>query len=445
MLYLLMISSSLILAAYSTYRWRKLGFYLTSPAGACAFLWSFVWLIHYLDIFEYYGVGDRVLLYSFIPVFSIFVGEEIGKRIWRGLPRRRTDVKRLSRYLKANALVTLFFSLAGLVGVFLIFGNPLNEGVGRIIKEARVVDGVGMFRDSPFYPVIQYINVSRAFLYVSFFSLIPLWLNNRKLAIRITFVTVAAALITDMSWGSRTLILDTIILMTVWFAIARPKVGLDRGAKKRVKTWVAALSVFLVLFLGAQKITESTREVANMDVQGVEIPYSLGQLLKYYSSALVCFDQTVDYDQTKTYGLMSFGGILNVMHFLRIYRNADLQVYEVMYEWEVDNPNFADGSSNRGNIYTWARYFYSDFGMLGLALVPMVLGVVAGRAMKRISRNSESDYFDYVVLTVCFYIVARSPIIFPLRTDYIVLGLLMTYVLSWLARQKRERLRLREA
>ena len=81
MIYLLMIVSSLLLATYSTYRWHSLGFNLTSPAGMCLLLWSFIWLVHYFDVFEYYALSDRALIYSFLPVVSIFVGEEIGRRI----------------------------------------------------------------------------------------------------------------------------------------------------------------------------------------------------------------------------------------------------------------------------------------------------------------------------------------------------------------------------
>ncbi len=416
MTYLSLIGTALLLGVYSTLSWRKLGYSLTSPAGGCLFLWSLIWLTHYLDFLEFYPVNDRALLYSFLPVIGIFAGEEIGKRLGASRRSRVFAWPRLRRILLGFSVMGVLFALASFISTWIIFGNPLEAGVGATIKAARSEAGIGILSGSPLYVLAKYMLISKGFLYASLFSLVGVWFIDRKTAIWMAGFCMLAAVLYDLSWGSRTTILDVLIIIVIFFAFGGSGIRIGR----RAIVWASALVLGGGLLLGAQAITESTRPDRVGEVQGVEVPYAIEQFLVYYTSPLVLFDQTIDNNETRTLGLMSSGGILSLMSITRLYRNSNLTVYDVMYDWEIDNPNYSNGGYNRGNLYSWLRYFYTDFGVAGLFIVPLIIGMVAGKMMRSTALSSRYEFAGLTILVVCFYIVARSPIIFSLRDDFFV-------------------------
>lgn len=431
MLYLLFILISLFLAIILRDNWIRLGFSLLSPAGMYAVIWSFVWLVQIVDPYGFYDVRTETVVLSFMTVLMVGAGEYFGHHTKQAIVYKQTLLsKKIKLLFGLNAIVVMLITIATAVSVYFIFGNPLESGVGRIIKEARGESGVGMMRSSPLFVLTQYSNISRSFIYVLLFSAIPFWLINKKMSVIMLGVALLSSVITDLSWGSRTLILDCFFTMIFLYALVykRRRVKIQNKNKKFA-------FVLIVLSLGyvGQLITESTREQSTMEVGGIRVPYSVGQLGLYYSSPLVTFDQTFEDNET-TYGLMSFGGLVNVFHLLRLYRNDDLFVYDVMYDWEVSNPYYGDGHWNkRANTYSWLRYLYSDFGVIGLVLVPLVLGFVSGYFYKKIALNPGVYYFDYIMLSLCFYVVVRSPVIMPFRTDYIVLAVIMLWVVHKIA------------
>jgi oligosaccharide repeat unit polymerase len=435
-IYYFCIVISLFIAYGLHIRWKRCGFSLLSPAGFYAILWSFVWLMQLVNPFGYYEVRNEIIVLSLLSVIMIGVGEFVGFSIKQPMRYQQTIyTNKFNNFLNINIIMAVVASIVIFFSVYIIFGNPFESGIGKIIKEARGEDGIGMLRESPWFYVAQYANVMRGFLYLIMFVSIPLWLINRKKSIILASIALLSSVILDISWGSRTLILDSFFMLLFWYMLVNKKNKINSQKKSYSKKMVFVILIAGLLVI-AQLLTTSTREKSLMDIKGLKVPYSAGQLLLYYSSPLVTFDQTFDKNET-TYGLMSFGGVVNLLHLLRIYRDENLFVYDIMYDWEVDNPYYGDGGWNkRANTYSWLRYLYSDFGVLGLVIIPFVLGLISGYRFKKIALNSGVNIIDYIVLAFCFYIVVRSPIIMPLRTDYIVLSVILLFVASVLLKKR---------
>ena len=435
LIYYFCIAISIALAVALHTRWKKCGFSILSPAGFYAILWSFVWLVQLVDPFGYYEVRTEIVVLSLLPVIMICFGEFVGYSIKQPLRYEQTIyTNKFNVFLNINIIIVVVAAIAISFSVYVLFGNPLESGIGRLIKEARGESGIGMLRGSPWYSVAQYANIMRAFLYLIMFVAIPLWLLNRKKAKILFGVALLSSVLIDISWGSRTLILDCFFMLLFWYMLVNKRSKISSQKKLLSKKLLLVMLIGGLIVIG-QLITKSTREKSSMELHGLKVPYSVGQLVLYYSSPLVTFDQTFEKNET-TYGLMSFGGVVNVLHLLRIYRHENLFVYGVMYDWEVDNPYYGDGHWNkRANTYSWLRYLYSDFGIVGLVVAPFVLGLISGYRFKRIALNSGVNIIDYIVVAFCFYIVARSPIIMPLRTDYIVLSMMLVFVASIVLRK----------
>ena len=103
------------------------------------------------------------------------------------------------------------------LSIYTIFGNPLSSELNPIIKNARVEDGVKIFQGSPFYPILQYFILFRAFIYLNMFLAIPIWFLEKKLSITMMFCALFSCVVLDVSWGSRTLLLDSFIMLAIFF------------------------------------------------------------------------------------------------------------------------------------------------------------------------------------------------------------------------------------
>lgn len=436
MVYLINILLGLLIAAYSTYRWRRLGFRLTSPVGLAALIWCFVWLVHFLDLFGYYPVRVATQWISLLPIVALFFGEQAALLIRKSAKTPILNRSLFGRILVINALIAVVFAVLSFVSVYLLIGNPLEQGVGAQIKAARSAAGVGMLSESPAYALLQYVVIARSFVYLSFLTMAAIWVIDQKVAVKVGLATIIATLLWDASWGSRALILDLMIFLFGAFAVVR-----SASSPRRRGTRKLVLAAGLVVAVGslaimANVITESTRPDRSAEIAGVQVPVSVYQLLVWYTSPLVTFDQTREQDSVRTYGLMSGGGVLTILHMTRLYRNSELPVYEIMHDWEIQNPYYRSTSYlDRGNIYTWLRYLYSDFGFPGLVVVPFIFGFVFGRTAKNLAGEANPDVFGYAVLALAFYIAGRSPLVMAFRPDYVVLAFCMLLVVSRVVRR----------
>ena len=205
------------------------------------------------------------------------------------------------------------------------------------------------------------------------------------------FCALFSCVVLDVSWGSRTLLLDSFIMLAIFFLLTTSNKQKSLGKKKYKKIVIFLFFIITFGFLG-QFFTDITRG-EDKKIGDTNIPSGIGYLSLYYSQTLVTFDQTLNKNKP-TYGLMSFGGLLNVLHLFRIYRNENLFIYDVMLDWEKDNPYFGLGSwIKKANTYSWLRYLYSDFGVFGLILLPFILGFISGKQYIKISKKSFKKHF----------------------------------------------------
>jgi oligosaccharide repeat unit polymerase len=430
------------LGAYSTRQWLRHGFRLTSPAGLAAFIWSAVWLVHLLDLFAYFPLSDAAVFYSLLAVVSLFAGERLGMRLQVAPARRWIEPTRLARVLVASGVMALFFGLAAFVSVFMLFGNPLAGEVGPELKLARTELGLQMFRGSPLFALVQFFSLSRCLVYLGLFSFVALWRVHPRAALVVGLLQVTAGVLMDVSWGSRTILLDLGILSFVALAMSRQAAashGTGRArAGQKARKWMASIVVVAVALIAADQITQATRPGREGQIAGIAVPYSLQQVAVYFTASLVLFDQTLDENEVRTHGLMSGAGLLNAAYLLRLYRNDDLIVYDVLERWEMDYPTFGIGTDQtQGNTYTWLRYLYTDFGVPGLIVVPFLFGFAGGRSARGFAAAADRQgYMESVVLGLCFYCAARSPVTLGVRPDYVVLAIVLAYAVRALCSKK---------
>ncbi len=436
---LLAISISISFLLISIKNWKRFKFFPVSPSGAYSIIWGVIWLIHCLDLFDYYEVSDEAILYSILSLVGIFCGECLGL-LWKvkvNSQVKEWSASSVNKLLVINNLFIIFLAVIVFISVYSIFGPPWEPGVGKIIKSSRELYGKSMLQGGVLFGVIQYVDLARGFIYLSLIISIPLLSIQKKKGMTCFLSAFIAAVLNDLSWGSRVLLLDIGIFVVISFIL----VWRNNSNKSSVYSKYPMLFFVVSLLIGAafiaQVITTSTRLKEYEEIGGVKVPYGAVQVAKYYSSPLVTFDKTLD-DNPITYGLMSFGGVLNWAYRLRIYR-GDSFVYDIWLKWEKENPFYGDDPYARSNIYTALRYFYSDFGVIGLVLIPFALGFTGSVFAKKAQNSSDKIGWAFSVcgLSYCYYIVFRSPMIFPFRVDYFVFSVFLMMFLYYYARKSK--------
>jgi oligosaccharide repeat unit polymerase len=431
MLLTLAIILAIILGIISSLRWRRFNFVPISPTTAYAMIWGFVWLIHLSDIFHYFSLSDRAILFSILPLIFIFIGEQIGGAKWKIHPTSLHILhkRRLFKLAVFTCYLLVFLSVIFFATVYTMFGPPWKIGIGTGIKFVRVTEGVSGLAKGPFSGVVQLMGVFNGLFYVILFLAVPIFVLNRRVGTYCLLASPICAVLIDFSLQSRTFSLDVGIIALISFIIWSKILKLQRSDLKRkfkkylvIMTTIVLISALLYIGVVITKARSGNRAAV---VGDTEVPYGIYQLLTYYTATLTAFDQTLD-DNPPTYGGVSFGGILSCLKKLNRLgiETPDFDVYEIWNKWEFEGPMVSHQIVDC-NAYTWLRYLYSDFGIYGLIFVPFIVGFLGAFFAKRADLSSAEGFFSYVWLSYCYYIVFRSPLLFPFRLDYIVIGLVI--------------------
>lgn len=179
-----------------------------------------------------------------------------------------------------------------------------------------------------------------------------------------------------------------------------------------------ALSFGLLIIIGAMAIITVFRkgnDKLDKDVL-VEAVDDLGERFGRYSSGpIVAFDLALhrnDYFDNNYFGLATISGTHNV--FWTISKHLGLQITNVDAKTTQKLQNDWIFVGTRPNstwnyAYTSCVYYYYDFGLLGVILVPFILGVLMRFVIKRLyTRYSIFDLALFLFSCFCMYMSVFS-------------------------------------
>ena len=433
-----LISTAGLLFLVSHWLWRRSMRSGYSPAGLYVLIWGGTWLVFWSGVMGYEPLTERALWYSALPVLAIFLGEFLAlipywltgrtpQKEWRYHSRT------LRQWSVSCGALTLFAGGVTLLASWMSVGNVFTHA--QELKLARVAMGTGVHSGSALAPVAKYASIlAGAFFPATVLGVLRWRLEGRKAwgGLALAFVGV---ILFDFGWGSRVSTFYFVLLfLTAMFLLPIPPVSRPEWPRKRrpmerrrVLRIVVAAAVLLVAVTALNTVGVKTREKSTLLVGERELPFSLVQLIDYNIGTLSAFDQKLDETTQRTWGRVTFFGFEQWLRLFRIIPRsvpipAQLDVWQAEYV-----PILADGSWDRaGNVYTWLRYLYSDFGLAGLAIIPFLVGWLAARSVARgMARN---NLWAVCLACALYFTVLTSGGASPFRSDSFVFGLVLSYV-----------------
>jgi len=411
-----------------------------SPTVLYGSLWGTIWLIHLTEFLNYHSVSSQALVYSGLTMIALFFGEATAlfmrfdpSRI-KNHQLRPLDHQRLKICVIGCGVLSIAAGLFTFSSSLVIFGRFWSSDAD-IMKVYRTTVGIGMFAETPIGLLSKYSLLMQGFSYSGCIlgSLYMKSVNPRYWFG--VFMPILGVSLFDIGWGSRAHIYDVLLMyfsiqllipMGEGFRVRKSRIGV--GTKKRI-----ALGLLILLTTGTimNLIGESTRREQKRNIGGISAPLSFLQFIDYNAGNLVSFDKTIDQNPS-TWGRMSFGGIEQWLRLLRLIPPS-IPYPSQMVEWEeeyvrIETSNWYLRSLN---TYSWLRYLYSDFGVIGLLLIPYIIGFVAAKNARKTSLTGNYAFQATIIMVTCYVVLLRSPNIMLFRNENFVLGVIILSIGSW--------------
>lgn len=403
--------------------WARLGFRMLSPGGLLCLVWSLIWIIVKSDVFHYIDVSNMAITLGCIAVVSFCLGEILGLNINVKPKNYQYSWGQIHGFVKWNTIIASVFITCQIIAVFNKYGNVFNSSIAESIKLQRVAIGTDYVKGGVIGAIAVYAEPAKVFLYSSLFLVIPLSIKFPKELIVIFLVIVLNAVTFDVSWGSRTTIFDVVYSIYVIYVMTSMR---SNGNKKKSRS-NHVLSLLLVILIGfADLITAITRPDKTAQIAGIPVPFSLYQFITYNTSSVVAFAARFEHDRDSSYGLLTMTPWVDLLYRIKIYRNDNLFIYEIRNNFEQHEGHISE-IVETPNTYSWLRYLWSDFGVLGVTLVPFIVGLIGGIASKMIVTAKSLPILPYVLIMIVYLTVMRSPVIWLLRSEWIQFSPVIIY------------------
>lgn len=380
----------------------------------------------------YIPISDRAILLSLLPMLSLSAGEFIILIMRKkNLSKNFSDIdwnrKSFNLALMILGILGLFSGMIMFLGSSITFGLPWNASDSQM-KFLRATMGANAYFDKSIAFIIEYAvllqgaSFAGAMLSIVYAGYIP---GPNKFLI---CLPVIGTMLFDLGWGGRSNTFFTIlILITGFFLIPKLRQYSDVLRKRQFKNAFLSLLAGILLMLAIHSIAKTGVEAKTLNIGGIEIPLSISQLIDYHAGTLISFDKTLDNNQL-TWGRMSFNGIELWLRFIRIIPNS-FEAPQQLIDWERESINIIDDQTwlRTLNTYSWLRYLYSDFDIIGLIMIPFVIGIISGRsAISWVSRsNRKINAFIFLISSYCA--ILASPTIMIFRDVRFVFALILLY------------------
>lgn len=424
-----MLEFALILAAclsfFSQIRWMSLKVSGISFVVLYSVIWTVIWSAYLFELFGVRNVSSEAVQISIIPVIGIFIGEQIGLTSTEN-NKENSEYKYtfnpfvLLKYSKVFSIVCFVSGLTVFIIAWRAFGNPLSFS-GVEIKSRRVSEGLAAYSSEiSGLPIILkvfwlYGNLLKGLLISSMVLIMICFKSNNIKKYWIIFLPFVSASLYDAGFASRN---NTYLLfiITILFWTAMPYTKHAFGKNELYSNHILTLLTVIVIYIVMNNLTRATHGDDKERIGSAYVPKHVEQFLKYHVETLYSFDKTLA-DNRLTFGRMSFQGVEQWLRLIRVLPKSTLNSLPELFKWEE---HIEYGIVN---TYSWLRYMYSDFGIMGVFLIPLILGYIGGSSVRKWVLSSSRDYFAISKICICYVVIVKSPMIMAFRDDYFIFGI----------------------
>lgn len=211
--------------------------------------------------------------------------------------------------------------------------------------------------------------------------------------------------------------------------------------KKIIGLSLGAVTLFFALSYITASRNDATGSISNRIATGVD--ETLEHITTYACGAVVALDYSIENDYVKqigghTYGAVTGSSIVQIAYIICNKIGVPFsQPFEPLVKIKQDRYIQVGHSQNFNALYTAVLYFYTDFGVIGVIIIPFILGLLCRLFIKIFLRYENLP--SLMLITYCYILLLFSITDFNF-TSYS--SLFMVILLYWLGTRKTKRNRL---
>ena len=352
-----------------------------------SFCYCLVWILTLgipalIDI-DYKPIDFKTYIEAFIITVALIFGDLFSLK-------NNSDVsiehREASRYLKLVLVVISCIFIAEFKVLYDIIDGDFSKL--EEFKKIRVLNGSESFEQTGFLRMVFSLNV--IFVGFLYFVMIGISFFSRKYFFIYSTWILALCFINDLTFVSRTLTYNMAILFLFMVLTRKFKINFYKS-----------LAIVFVFLIGMHFISENSRN-EKREIKGIQLPTVLVQLIDYNCGPIVSYNLTQNRSSDDLYyGQFTFMGFLQLYNIFSIY---DFTIDNYYFQW-ADNAEYITRSEDHRrtlNTYTWIRYLKSDFGYLGLVIIPFLTSIIWNFTKRGHSILNGNSYIFYFLVLLIF-------------------------------------------
>jgi oligosaccharide repeat unit polymerase len=406
-----------------------------------ATIWGAAVTLYLVNPFHYYPLTPKTLHLVWASFVAFVCGCLLVGPIRRGTVPARKDW--LPRYLPTLRILIGALAALGLLGTLVhLYITVTTFGISTFLNDPMRIrefylgtsDEGSVWWQTLHWAVYtfswgcNYAALVLGAVYIVFF----------KKSFLVAYVPIATALLSDFLCMHRSETLNFVCI--ILFALALRRLSLSTGREHRRPAKRRLIAVWLLIILGAVSFIRTAFVLGKFRAGETPSGRIAGEvyvkhIFNYYCGGLGTFNVVVNRPQGKLWGgRLSLWGLrdtLNMVSYtlLRLVpfgRGADFLNDEYQGDWI----QIADGVQMNA-FHTYLRYFYDDFGVVGIAFCPFLFGVIATYLYKKALLTRR--LLPFVLLFPMLNAVAWSTMVWQFVNSFIWVGSGLLFVVSVVA------------
>ena len=265
--------------------------------------------------------------------------------------------------------------------------NNATRGIDDLSK-LRIIRFSTMFNSYAESVTFEYIVVGVLNIYTIIFSML---LVEKKYKNKLFFICLVDILLYITIGYGRKILQDILIYVIMWFIIKN-----NGKIRLRIKTIMTIFLVTILILMGSIGITAIRTGVSILNIKKVRediVQEQVNQYIIYFNGGFRTLDKFIHEDKPMySLGRMTLGGIDEIISLPFIFMGYNYKSINTIMGEKLQE-NITVGQNIQMNaFYTCVMNFYSDFGIIGVILIPLIYAYILTDVIKKSFTNKNVMY-----------------------------------------------------
>ncbi len=295
-----------------------------------------------------------------------------------------------NKYIKIIGIMLLL----GLIYFKIKYLNATNNIIDS--SELRMARFTTMFSSYAESIIYNYLLVGVLDIYVILFAVL---LIEKKYKNSIFVMSLASILLYISIGYGRKVLLDIIIYAIIWFLVRnKGKININ---SKSIKKGIVGILIIFIISVSATTIRLGVQLTNIQKIKEDIVEEQIKQYFVYFLGGFRSLDRYIQNEEFDyEFGRMTLGGIDEIISLPFIALGYDYNSINSKYGEKLQENIIIGDNISFNAFYTCVMNFYTDFGIVGVILIPLLYGII----LKCIIRRALITYNLFDIILMLFII-----------------------------------------